>query len=93
MNKRTMLSTLVLSAVATTSFAADNNFIGGTDLEHQANTVNVLSTRIDTIDTIDTKVNRLGASSADYVAEAKDKDARIARLEKLVNELVAKEAK
>lgn len=30
---------------------------------------------------------------SDYVAEAKDKDARIARLEKLVNELVAKEAK
>lgn len=31
MNKRTMLATLVLSAVAATSFAADNNFIGGTD--------------------------------------------------------------
>ena len=31
MNKRTMLVTLVLSAVAATSFAADNNFIGGTD--------------------------------------------------------------
>ena len=30
---------------------------------------------------------------SDYVAEAKDKDARIARLERLVNELVAKEAK
>ena len=31
MNKRTMLATLVLSAVAATSFAADNNFVGGTD--------------------------------------------------------------
>lgn len=31
MNKRIMLATLVLSAVAATSFAADNNFIGGTD--------------------------------------------------------------
>ena len=31
MNKRTMLATLVLSAVAATSFATDNNFIGGTD--------------------------------------------------------------
>lgn len=30
---------------------------------------------------------------SDYVAEAKDKDARIARLERLVNDLVAKEAK
>ena len=30
---------------------------------------------------------------SDYVAEAKDKDARIARLERLVNELVDKEAK
>lgn len=30
---------------------------------------------------------------SDYLAEAKDKDARIARLERLVNELVAKEAK
>ena len=30
---------------------------------------------------------------SDYVAEAKSKDARIARLERLVNELVAKEAK
>ena len=29
--KRTMLATLVLSAVAATSFAADNNFVGGTD--------------------------------------------------------------
>ena len=31
MNKRTMLATFVLSAVAATSFAADNNFVGGTD--------------------------------------------------------------
>ena len=31
MNKRTMLATLVISAVAANSFAADNNFIGGTD--------------------------------------------------------------
>lgn len=31
MNKRTMLATLVISAVAATSFAADNNFVGGTD--------------------------------------------------------------
>ncbi len=30
---------------------------------------------------------------SDYIAEAKSKDARIARLERLVNELVAKEAK
>ena len=31
MNKKVVVATLVLSTVAATSFAADNNFVGGTD--------------------------------------------------------------